>query len=95
MGEAAGVSSKGVEEQVLLTTSKLERLDVGLVSARDGVLVSLCVVAMRLSAGSRVADGFFVKRPALSLKNPWSLLVAIIVKRSGVFLSYLMSVESS
>lgn len=66
-GDDEGVRSKGVEDCVVLTNSKFERLDVGLVLDPDGGSAILDGIGVRLPIGSEVDGGRFVKRPELSL----------------------------
>jgi hypothetical protein len=52
---------------VSLSNSKFERLDVGLVSETDADPVILDGIGVRPLVRSGVNDGFFAKRPKLSL----------------------------
>ena len=68
MGDVAGVKLKGVLACVLSTSSKCERLDVGLMLGAD----------VKLLVESRVSPLFFVKRPKLSLRWTYFLLLASV-----------------
>ena len=78
-GEVDGVSSKGVEDWVFSTTSKLESLDDGLVVDRDGVNLAENGVwsSVILKSASILVGCFFKKHPKLSLFCPFSVATSI------------------
>ena len=85
MGEVAGVNLRpeGVGVRALSRSSKLDRLDDGLVVNRDGVNLAENGVRSSVIMGSvSVAGCFREKRPKLSLVCPFFVVASIASRTS-------------
>ena len=68
IGDTSGVSSNGVRDGgVLSMKSKLDKLESGLVSLSDGILLFTSGVDVVGDVVGESAEFFFMKRPSISL----------------------------